>query len=1081
MLLSSRGSLPPGHPVPTRGRAPLERVSLPWMLVALVAVAILAWLCRHAALHWGAGSKIWACGNVTLLGPLLRGERQALPKRVGDVLRAMLAVSQMRGAQSGGGAIQIAQGSVARQVIAKYVNPKRADLASRLTRKLQGAVGSKPAWAGNYLVQTHVRYATAGMTTREEAHPFRYVDVSARGLRRVTRWVNGRPQVELRAIETALTHNGDMDGLRFRGVAIEYPELGAFLEHVLGVPNRWHGDSPQLAAAIELFLTRGMWRESLRLAFYLSMAPPPPNFSALPRVGSSAERRREVARALGSYPRLSDSELANWEATLEHLLHQVVSSFATPVGPEQRVFRQRLIEAVQQYFASTTHPLLASERVPAFTRALVSAFFDNDLYIAVRRLEPGLLGTFGCVVSSTLEPSSVVCFARGQPLSLGFDRETNMLAIASERAALKVRSSAGLAMFDKRLDLDLCGGEIARATVDEGGELRFTLYGINEGREYGSSDLERAGRLIPLEDNPYITPLPLAASDRARADLESLGPLLAKIQADWRDPRSLNLQTASALASALLSRAEPRLLLLGITNDLWLAEQFVLNLKHVLPGLRAEAVSSNQVLLQGDRFKLDRDTIVLAISQTGQDFPTLGALLHLMAMTHASGGVRDNFYALSGDFDTLMAQALGQSFAREARFCARAFSTLTGFRPSEASLSTISATHFTLDQLLLALAQAVQSTATPNPKLALALNAAELHWLTLRGEESASSVVPRSVELAAARGSELPLVVRRWRWHVLEGIVAFGLLVCVLELNLAIGVGLVPSGASRWLPSDGIWTWSRPLLAQLDVLFYAFFAPLCVWLLRLLQGRALFHRQGLREVLIADVPFVHRIVWLLSRKLFSLSYGFASIKPYAADPQDDLILTHEPVRGTLVLLGLPEAYAEVTSRRRSAALMSAKQFSYSRSAFGSGAEIVTLGPTAPSLDAQLGVHLELPTAHVPLPSPRLEELVEGMFDAWARLVGMQVLLESVARRVSALALFRYDRSRTKDEVYAPTTAAPVSAAAVYQRLSRSTERYEHSDPESLPFEVLRSDWRPSAPKARTTVWSVNSEQDLKAH
>jgi hypothetical protein len=101
---------------------------------------------------------------------------------------------------------------------------------------------------------------------------------------------------------------------------------------------------------------------------------------------------------------------------------------------------------------------------------------------------------------------------------------------------------------------------------------------------------------------------------------------------------------------------------------------------------------------------------------------------------------------------------------------------------------------------------------------------------------------------------------------------------------------------------------------------------------------------------------------------------------------------------------------------------------------------------------------------------KVDLLIEDMFDSWERLMGMQVFLDRMARAVSALAPFRYDRSRTKDQVFAPTTAAPVSAAAIYQLFSRTSERYERYQHSSLPFDVVRSEWRGSAPPLRTVVF-----------
>ncbi len=205
------------------------------------------------------------CGNVTLAGRLSEEERGALPRRAESLLRGMLRISQMRGAQSGGGAVQIGAGGQARQLIRKCVNSKRGDLATRLTRALRRGASSRAAFGSTFIAQTHVRYATAGLTSKHEAHPFRFIDLAQRGPRRVWSFVDGEPVLSLRPVETALTHNGDMDGLRFRGASIGYAELGLFLEKVLGVANRWTGDSPVLAAAVELYLTQGMWLESLRL------------------------------------------------------------------------------------------------------------------------------------------------------------------------------------------------------------------------------------------------------------------------------------------------------------------------------------------------------------------------------------------------------------------------------------------------------------------------------------------------------------------------------------------------------------------------------------------------------------------------------------------------------------------------------------------------------------------------------------------------------------------------------------------------------------------------------------------------
>ena len=72
------------------------------------------------------------CGNVTVMGRLPSPTRRAVPHETWDLVERMLRISQIRGAQSGGGAIQVQQRQEPRQIIEKCLNTKRGDLAGRL-------------------------------------------------------------------------------------------------------------------------------------------------------------------------------------------------------------------------------------------------------------------------------------------------------------------------------------------------------------------------------------------------------------------------------------------------------------------------------------------------------------------------------------------------------------------------------------------------------------------------------------------------------------------------------------------------------------------------------------------------------------------------------------------------------------------------------------------------------------------------------------------------------------------------------------------------------------------------------------
>jgi len=469
----------------------------------------------------------------------------------------------------------------------------------------------------------------------------------------------------------------------------------------------------------------------------------------------------------------------------------------------------------------------------------------------------------------------------------------------------------------------------------------------------------------------------------------------------------------------------------------------------------AEARSSNDVLKEHSDAPLAEGTIVLAISQSGQDFPTLAALYHLRL--RSGERAQERLFVLTGEADTLMGQVVGQCYARKAPWLGRIFANSGGYRPSEAATASANATHMTLCTLVLHVCE--RALSTPQSNHAVAIDAHDLVALYERRDLSADS---HAREIVSTEGTQISEVAqriaqqsRRFGWHVLEGITGFIGAAGVLQTNLQLGIPLRPSGliglaldpSASGLPA----AFARGVATQLDVLFYLFLAPGIVWLLRLLQGRPMWHRQGTRELLIGDTPYVSRSVWLLSRRLFSLSYGFASIKPYFADNQDDLILTHEPLRGTLAVLGVPDGRRTHLGVHSSAAAMTAKQFASSRSFAGSGAEVVTLGPS--TAGPAPGAHLSLPAAPIARSHRVLDLLLEGMFDSWERMLALQVLVTHMADAIAAFYPVAYDSSRTKDQVFAPTTAAPVSAAAFFGfgSVARNVMRFSRV---SLPFELM---------------------------
>ena len=77
-------------------------------------------------------------------------------------------------------------------------------------------------------------------------------------------------------------------------------------------------------------------------------------------------------------------------------------------------------------------------RVRHFIETTVSAFLYNDLLMAGRDLLRHAMGSFGVVLSHSLEcDDSVIIGARGQTMSVGFYPELGMVLFGSEQAATK--------------------------------------------------------------------------------------------------------------------------------------------------------------------------------------------------------------------------------------------------------------------------------------------------------------------------------------------------------------------------------------------------------------------------------------------------------------------------------------------------------------------------------------------------------------------------------------------------------------------------------------------------------------------
>ncbi len=998
------------------------------------------------------------CGNFGFVGKRLASDGTALlPERVVEIFHTMGGETEIRGEQAGGGVTFGRDRS--NQVVfvgTKVVNQKRQNLTQSMEatfapvrKKAQGS-GAKPV--DNAVVGVwHYRYATSSPPAIIETHWHEWMAARSADIWRVERgqWVSDRQIVNHR-----ITHNGDFDAWTLFGEPIENADLGLWLERVLHTPNVTLGDSAKIAGMMDLLITQGMWDASLRLAYQLEVA-------------KSIEEAFDGKTPDRSAPNTAPSvvTVSEWAAIVERVFLNHKDTILLPHAKSMLELAKPQVDRLEADILQALQPQgsigqWSIDTQTAFVRTAVYAFFHHNLYQATKIFMSRAKGSFGLITASTLSEASLVLSAWGQPISTGFNVVDEYMVYASEPAAVDAVLSAIPRSY--RLDLEQKSGEIAWVGVD-----RIAIYSMSEDRELLGAELEQ--RWIPLQGNAYILPPAINAPDPVEYDIRSIPKVLQAVATSWRDPASFNCQSAEYFAELLLEKAkswdqrqratinikldrvpEDRsldLLITGVESSLWLGERFAQDLAILFPALRIETISANQVLrkIQADvnRLHVGKNSIVLAISQSGQTFPTLQAT-HAFEQLRRQGELGEMFL-LTGEICSLMGTAISQYYYPKSSFTRRIFVNGSGRRTAEPTTVAIAAAQATLTELLLYLAQSLrQSFPGQNGPLGMTLTAANLATLDrIKDDFIDRSVIP-IVGTTTTGGNthsttheQLIRSSRIWSAHILETPLVWAIHALYVLVTVAFHVPLVQTicQALFGLANSTVPGLLLPLLVLADVLIYIFGPWLWTLGLRYFQGRPLLARMGKRTLVIGDVTWVNQLLKIYVSKLFSLSYGIASLDVHGANPQDHMLhhYGHRVIRGTLVFLGVPDGRRDrVQKESESTVIMTGKQASGVRN-FTSGAEIVAIGHN-PSI-AQQGFQDTVilpgePSVMIVANSNIfLEELRESRFSSFERLLASYVFFWALAKKVASFPPLQYQHWKSQSRTRIMTTAAPVSRSS----------------------------------------------------
>ncbi|MGA1409258.1 MAG: hypothetical protein ACO37W_05905 [Prochlorotrichaceae cyanobacterium] len=1014
------------------------------------------------------------CGNFGFIAkktdPRLEG---LIPQYWLDLFKVMGHETEVRGGQAGGG-LTLAQDWAGRTHFLgdKIVNPKRQDLTKTLetvfyrTRNQAWRAGFRPRY-DTITGVWHYRFGTSGPPSVLETHWHEWTPAHFETVWQIE---NGKWVSKLQNVNHRITHNGDFEAWQLFGELVDYATLGLWLERVLQVPNATVGDSPKIAGMMDLLITQGMWLPSVRLAYQLVMVS-----SITDAFGGKAPARE----APNTAP--SREQLARWAKRCEAAFIEYHSDDRSPAKDLKPACisdeLQQLMVANLQQDGDLTH--LEECQICRFAQTIFQCFLNNDIYRANLMFMRRARGSFGLVTVSTLSPNKLVLSSLGQPMVIGVNPLKQYSIYASEPSAVDAVLLHQPETY--RVDLNQNTGEIAVLSP-----LQLQIYSLTENREL--EEAEVIARHVPYKQHPYLQHIPKLNSpgiDPIERDLQDIPQILQTIRETWVDPGSLNRQSAEYLLQLLILKAkylaekqkklqslglDPDLaqsrhvdiLITGVENSLWLGECFAKDLKTIFPLLSIKTLSANVVLQQiqhdFDRLGLAKQSIVFAISQSGQTFPTR-QVLHASDLLVRQGVIRE-FFILTGEPTSFIGSTLARPVYPGETFSRRLFTNKSGRRLAEPATVSVAATHHTLTELLFYLGQQMHvHFPNQNP---LGMRVSHESLLVLQGLK-AETFIQSAVEILGSNteGQVKPTSVnrhlikggRQWSLHVTETPLVWG----IHALYILITVGwAIPFGYSIPLVQtlirgillvfdlSGTTLLARLLLASgtlADIGIYIFGPWFWILGLRFLQKRQLFARTGKRTLVIGDLPWVQHILKIYVSKLFSLSYGITSLEVQGADPQDHLVhqFGHRVIRGTLLFLGFPDGRCSEKQRNEeNAVLMTARQAKGIQH-LRTGPEVVAVGSNPMLANQGFAQALLLPSPthqncedgeKPPLTNNLVESLRESRYGSFRRLLASYVFFWALAKRVGSFPLLQYPFWRSQSRTKIMTTAAPVSATTL---------------------------------------------------
>lgn len=211
-----------------------------------------------------SSKNVFKCGN---FGILLLGQENR--DRAISILRTMVRVTMMRGAQSGGVVTYVPQGKGLRGIRSRVVNGKRTDLSVLVTSKLwydqlfaylRFGLNKGARFYGG-----HTRFATSSKASFDGTHPHHWTPRKEYLI--WTESSSGNWVSQWRNVENYICHNGDLDFWTIGQVTHPLEALFPWVTSATHSPCPSAVDSACVAGIIDLLRCQGSWYHSVRFGF----------------------------------------------------------------------------------------------------------------------------------------------------------------------------------------------------------------------------------------------------------------------------------------------------------------------------------------------------------------------------------------------------------------------------------------------------------------------------------------------------------------------------------------------------------------------------------------------------------------------------------------------------------------------------------------------------------------------------------------------------------------------------------------------------------------------------------------------